>query len=204
VAVLPLAVACNSIIGLSDFTKGECAGGRCGDGGDLPDQLVDGGPDVRLDAVADVKGADPVSWAKWPMPNYGEGGATDPPRPPKLVAAGDTVTDNVTGLVWHAVPTGLVGADQADAECKRLFGPTWRAPKRIELVTLLDYAQPSLFVDSSKFPKVKNAQAWTTSPVRPLATGPAVQAYWTVNFGAGSVDALAGDLNAIVLCVAAR
>jgi hypothetical protein len=51
---------------------------------------------------------------------------------------------------------------------------------------------------------VKNSQVWTTSPVRPLATNPAAQTYWTVHFGTGSVEPLAGNANARVLCVAAK
>src|SRR5687767_168598 len=79
-AALPLTIACNSIIGLTEFDKGECPGARCGDGGAFPDVLIDGFvPDVTTDAPLDARGADPVSWAKWPMPHYDEGGTGLPP-----------------------------------------------------------------------------------------------------------------------------
>src|SRR4051812_31554798 len=78
VLAMPFAVACNSLIGLSDFEKGQCAGARCVDEGGLIDQLVEGGADVVQDAPPDVKGADPVSWAKWRMPNYIDGGTGQP------------------------------------------------------------------------------------------------------------------------------
>lgn len=203
---LPLVVACNSIIGLSDFEKGECPGARCSDGGGFPDQLVDGGPDVLADVRADVKGADPVSWAKWPMPNYGEAGPGLPLTSPPLVAdkANGVVTDPTTKLVWRSsLVSGDFSASEADAKCQALPNGPWRAPKRIELVTLLDYSKPE-FVDSDKFVDLKNFRVWTTSEVRPFTPGDPNQAYWTVNFDNGMVEPRRGSGAAKVLCVRAR
>jgi hypothetical protein len=197
--LVPLALACNSLIGLSDFEKTQCAGARCADdGGPLPDQLVEAGADVVTDAPADAKGADPVSWAKWPMPNYGDSGPI--PSPP-LVASGGLVTDTVTKLVWHAtIVPGDFLESEAEAQCETLANGPWRAPKRIELVTLLDYSHPTPFVDRKAFTDLVNYQVWSTSEVRPFAAGNPSQAYWVVNFGSGAVEPLAGDLKAKVLC----
>lgn len=201
--LVPLALACNSLIGLSDFEKTQCAGARCADdGGPLPDQLVEGGADVVTDAPAEAKGADPVSWAKWPMPNYGD--SAPMPSPP-LVASGGIVNDTVTKLAWHAtIVPGDFFAREAETECEKLANGPWRAPKRIELVTLLDYSRPTPFVDRTVFTDLLNFQVWSTSEVRPFVAGNPSQQYWVVNFGSGAVEPLAGDLKAKVLCVKAK
>jgi hypothetical protein len=209
---LPFAVACNSLIGLSDFEKGQCAGARCPDEGGLVDQLVEGGTDAPQDAPVDAKGADPVSWAKWPMPNYieGGGGGGMPLSSPALVsvAGSGIVTDTVTKLVWRAaLAPGDFSATEAQSACAKLPGVSggqWRAPKRIELVTLLDYSRPSPFVDRNVFTDLKNFKVWSTSEVRPFVAGNPAQPYWVVNFETGAVEPLAGDLSAKVLCVLAK
>ena len=61
---VPLGVACNGIIGLSDFEKGECAGRRCAEAG-VP--IEGGGPDVFTDAPLEARGSNAVSWAQWAM-----------------------------------------------------------------------------------------------------------------------------------------
>lgn len=206
VLALPLATACNALIGLSDFEKGQCAGARCADDGGRPDQLVEGAADGADDGGADAKGADPVSWAKWPMPNYGEAGPGMPiPSPPLVAGSGGIVTDPTTKLVWRStlVPSDF-SATEAQGECETLPDGPWRAPKRIELVTLLDYSRPSPFVDRSKFTDLLNYRVWSTSEVRPFVSGKPDQAYWVVNFETGAVEPLAGDLRAKVLCVRAK
>ena len=202
---VPAVVACNSLIGLDEFDKGQCPGARCTDDGSFPDVVTDGGADVFTDALPDSKGADPVSWAKWPMPNYGEGGAGQPPRPPLLSVAGENVTDAVTQLVWHST---LIAGDfpfaQVSAACAKLANGPWRVPKRIELVSLIDYARTRPFIDTSKFPAFPLARVWSTSEVRPLAADREKQAYWVVNFDTGAVETLTPELSARVLCVRAK
>ena len=194
-------VACNAIIGLNDFEKGQCAGLRC-DGGAEPDVYVpppDSGPDAQVDGG---KGADPVSWARWRMPNY-DGGADAALLP--LSYSGPTngeITDLVTGLVWREdVVTGDLTYDDAVAACAALGA--WRLPKRIELVTLLDFARPDPFRANEKF-KVKNVTVWSSSEVRPFTGGPD-QKYWTVNFQTGAVsNDLPKSALAKALCVKAK
>jgi hypothetical protein len=203
--LVPTALACNSIIGLTDFEKTQCPGARCADdGGPLPDQLVDGGPDVVTDAPPDAKGADPVSWAKWPMPNYGEAGPGLPLPSKPLDAGAGIVTDSVTKLVWRStlVP-GDFAAAEVEGACVPLPNGPWRAPKRIELVTLLDYSRPT-FVDRTVFTDLKNFRVWSTSAVRPIRGAPDPQQTWVVNFETGAVEPLANGSVAKVLCVRAK
>lgn len=206
---LPIVIACNGITGLSDFEKTECPGARCEGEDGLPDVFVEGGPDVIVDGGPDVKGADPVSWAQWPMPNYGEGGAGSPPRPPSLTSpgAGDIVTDNVTKLVWRStLLPEVTSADAADTACRNAPNGPWRAPKRIELVTLLDYSKKGApYIDSTKFTGIINDVVWTTSEVRPLTSSKADQRFWVVDFTNGSVSPQpALNFKADVLCVRAK
>jgi hypothetical protein len=203
---LPFGVACNSLIGLSDFEKGQCAGARCPDEGGFIDQLVeDGGTDAPKDAPPDVLGTDPVSWAKWPMPNYEVADGGVPPTALPLVAGAGIVTDPNTGITWRSSPLpNSLKANEAEAACRKVTvdGP-WRAPKRIELVTLLDYSKPKPFVDTTVFTDLGLDTVVTTSEVRPFAaTNPARQ-YWVVDFGAGTVEPLAVSVAAKVLCVRA-
>jgi len=202
---LPGVVACNAIIGLSDFKEGECPGARCGDGG-LPDQLAESSVDAPVDVAVDVKGADPVSWAKWKMPNY-DGGAVFLPNPPSYTAAGaDIAADNVTGLVWRtSVLPSDVTVEAAKSACAALdpaSGP-WRLPKRIELVTLLDYSRTPIRIDTATFKGVKNVRAWTSSEVRPLKNANDAE-YWAVNFETGAVEPVRADFELKALCVRAK
>jgi hypothetical protein len=213
-AVVPLVVACNAIIGLSDFEKTECnGGGKCGDGSVPPDG---GQPDVVVDGdVPDARGANPVSWAAWPMPNY-DGGAEFLPHPISYnVLDGNRIEDTVTGLVWRRSTLAPVAYDAARLACNTLDPATgpWRLPKRIELVTLLDFSQKQFFI-GPQFTGVKNVRVWTSSEYRvrdlvdldPKKPSIITDAFWTVDFGTGAVDTLstAGDPVASVLCVRAK
>lgn len=209
---VPALIACNSIIGLSDFEKTECAGRRCADAGIPPGN--EGGLDVISDAPPEVRGADPVSWAQWPMPNS-DGGVDLLPHPMKYtVVDANRLQDTVTGLIWRrsTLPSAL-NLDDAKRACAELdlaTGP-WRLPKRIELVTILDFGRPTFFVDPL-FTGVRNVRVWSSSEsrVRDLksAQTPLVvtDAFWTVDFGTGVVDVLStsGDPVASVLCVKAK
>jgi len=107
--------------------------------------------------------------------------------------------------VWRStLAPGDFSAGEAQSECAKLPNGPWRAPKRIELVTLLDYSRASPFVDRNAFADLKNYKVWSTSAVRPFVPGKADQAYWVVNFESGAVEPLAGDLSAKVLCVLAK
>jgi hypothetical protein len=140
------------------------------------------------------------------MPNYLAAGPGLPPPSPPLATdtAANAVLDTVTKLVWRAtlVPGDFTEAE-AEPQCQALPDGPWRAPKRIELVTLLDYSRPT-FVDRSKFTDLKNFRVWTTSEVRPFRPTDPDQPYWTVSFESGRVEPFAGSNSAKVLCVRAK
>lgn len=205
-AVAPAVLACNGILGLSDFEKVECAGLKCGDS-EAPDVLaIDGGDASVDDAAPDARGADPVTWAEWPMPNYGDAGSVVLPNQLSYEAVGaDARRDTVTKLVWQkALTTESAGYEQAVSACAALTanGP-WRLPKRIELVTLLDFGRTtSPFIDPG-FGVAKLA-VWTSS------RGPRFDddnpTYWIVDFNTGEVQprTATGSDRAGVLCVKAK
>ncbi len=205
---VPLALACNGIVGLSDYTRAECSGGGvCTDGG-APDVPFDGSTDAADSAVDSGKGAEPVSWARWRMPNYVPDGGPIPGTAPSLTAAGSEVNDGVTKLVWRNALEGgntLVTLEQAEEACRNVApAGQWRVPKRIELVTLLDYGHPKPFIDKSFFPDFAPARVWTSSEHRPFVGG-LDQRYWTVNFDTGAVETEIGtSAAAATLCVKAK
>jgi hypothetical protein len=197
--------ACNSLVGLSDFEKGPCPGGVCDAGND---GLVSDAPTDVGDATADVpRGADPVSWARWRMPNWDA--AVRLPNPPdfKIVDA-DVVQENLTGLVWRRNGDEARSKTYAEAIafCAGLPGG-WRLPKRIELVTLLDFGQDAgPPIDPGVFPNTKSLPYWTSSELRPFTPGKSDSPYWVVNFMTGAVEALSSASSnvASVRCVRAK
>lgn len=207
--LVPAAFACNSIIGLDEFTRAECAGAHC-DGGLEPDVvtedagdsgLLEGGPDAG-------KGTAPVQWAHFKMPNYDAGDAS-PPRPPVYTDNGpDIVTESgVSGLIWRRAALAASTESEAEANCAALDPATgpWRLPSRIEIVTLIDYGRTGALIDPAHFPSVKNARLWSSSAV--LQVDPATNgtkptgSYWMVDLGTGVVQPLDGTLNAQALCI---
>lgn len=213
-------VACAGILGLDEFDKGECAGARCGDGAPPPDVVIpdgpvvpdggDGGPDSTT-------GTDPTTWAKWVMPNYTL--APDATVGQGLsyadTASPDEVLDTVTSLTWKRAPSAPT-ATLLDARtiCDGLDKVVkWRVPKRIELVTILDYGQTAPpFVrkgasgspgfDGSKFP---SSIVWTSSPVMevgsPTTSVRPTKQYWAINFSTGKLVKVDGTSSNAVLCV---
>jgi hypothetical protein len=111
-----------------------------------------------------------------------------------------TVTDNVTGLMWHqAVPAGMITWDQAKAYCPTLAlagHADWRLPKRIELVSLVDFGRSSPAINTTYFPGTPSDWFWTSST---SAGSSSLAAY--VDFGDGSIkDDVWSDTN-YVRCV---
>jgi hypothetical protein len=221
-AILPGAIlACNGIIGLSDFDKTDCPGATAtckgvGEGG--TEGGSEGGPDSG-DASSDVaKGADPSTWARWEMPNYKADASVRTPvtlpymvyTPQGMIQDAGVVQDDKTKLVWVVQPRGVgafgteVTFTDAQTQCQAL-GADWRLPKRIELVSLLSYGRASgdtaPFIDNGTFPNV-GGKVWTSSPLRPVNGGPSQQ-YWIVDFDVGAVATRPGNQppGARVLCV---
>ena len=206
-ALVPIAVACNAIVGLDDYKRTECGAFPCPyDGGfDAPDGFVpDGGIDAQTDAPP---GVGPTTWAAFVMPNYKEDAGLTAPNPLSYAISGEEVEDKVTGLVWRKAVVGKPPfGDQlteasAEAACKQITPGSWRLPKRIELVTLLSYNQGAPYVDKTVFTGVPADVAWTSSEVR-TASGAVPNKYWAIDFKTGALTQLDGTTEpAKALCV---
>lgn len=170
-------LACNAILGLSDFEKIECTDYRCPD---------DAGIDVRVtptEAGTDAgdagvtTGSPPAAWAKWKMPSW-DGG---PAPTPTFVVTGDEALETTTNLVWRKDEQGPSPSfADAQAKCASLTNGPWRLPKRIELVTLVDPTRgETKAMTAPVFASATKAKYWTSSEVRP-STGP--KQYWVVDF----------------------
>lgn len=190
VALATAALACNAIVGLSDYERGECSGGGvCADAG-APDAPADAPTDVveRVDA----SGSRPVSWAHFKMPNYPQDGG---PTENVISAATYRPTtggfvDTITDLVWREpLPKddqGLKTWEEAQRICARMTeGGTWRLPSRIELVTLLDLSRSPKI--AAPFESTQPLQYWTTSEVRLFGVN-GNREHWTVDFSSGGLN----------------
>lgn len=218
VITAPLLVACNAVLGISDYSKAECSGG----GSDClggPDSGPD--KDSALDAndggnvvLVDARGADPVVWATFKMPNY-DGGPTE--NPPDLSDGKDgddkIVTDNTTKRSWRAVKDNEhtpMAWSKAATFCQEA-GTGWRLPTRIELVTLLDFGRPVVRADERL--GLEAAPYWTTSLDRHRLANNTVEItalHWVVHFGVEGAPKPVSTLSeaetsvAQVICVKAK
>lgn len=187
--------ACSALIGLDDFEKIECTGGRC-------DAAPFDGSTNRRDAAADARvdagpGSEEAFWAKWPMPNPRDAGPDGAVAVGQLTQAGpDEIVDATTGLVWRATSEPPRSLEEARATCVSAPGGPWRLPKRIELVTILDHS----VTGAKSNPILQSVQSayWTSSEGRPLGD-PAE--YWVVDFQSGQVRRQAAVAPAAVRCV---
>lgn len=199
---LSLATACNGIVGLSDYSRGECSGGGlCFDAG--MEAFLDAG-----DALAqplDASGTRPVAWAKFVMPNFPQDGGPGENIPTYTTSSG-AVQDSVSKLVWREpIEPGLKSYEEALKICATgAAGEAWRLPSRIELVTLLDLdPNKSPKIDTQAFPSTEPFVYWTSSEVRPDVGGE--RRHWTVDFMAGGLGQLSlRDGRAGVRCIKDR
>jgi hypothetical protein len=117
------------------------------------------------------------------MPNFPESGL---PNPARYTDLGDgTVRDDVTGLVWQkAVTADRFAWADALAYCRALdlAGGGYRLPRRIELLSIVDYAEFSLTIDEAAFPATPSGFFWTATPWAVSASPPRS---WIVNFADG-------------------
>lgn len=141
-----------------------------------------------------------------PQPSSLTGIAGDPqrslPNPQSYdTTSADIVVDKVTQLAWQKVAsTNTVSFAQAEAYCSQLTlaGRTdWRVPSRLELVSIIDFAQSrSGNIDNGAFP-ADLAVFWacTAGPASPLVA-------WTVDFGQAIVITQDKLTQSRVRCVA--
>jgi hypothetical protein len=98
-----------------------------------------------------------------------------------------TVTDNVTGLMWQkAVPTGTYMWTQAVAYCQTVTlgaHSDWRLPSRIELVSIVDAGLSDPSINGMHFPSTPTAYFWSSSPVASSTSGA-----WYVDFNSGNTS----------------
>jgi hypothetical protein len=142
-------------------------------------------------------------WAHWPMPNPDAsiGPETSTPLPHAMTYGvgadgGSAVAyDAVTKLTWMRLAASATTYDAAWGVC--YVGDGWRVPTRIELVSLIDFTQPSgsPTIDPTVFPSVKAQPTWTSSAV----VGVGAPTYWVVDFATGLTGYGGGGLQ--VLCV---
>lgn len=137
--------------------------------------------------------------AAWPMPNPAASGTN---HPQSYRAEGGAVTNRVTQLVWQqAVDEQTFTQPEAAAYCDalELAGMRFRLPFRIELLSLVDFTNPSPAIDAEAFPGTPADPFWTDS--RLVGAGSTV---WLVDFGASTGYSSSSDvgLQNRVRCVA--
>lgn len=123
-------------------------------------------------------------WAGWRMPNPPSTGLPNPANY-TVDSLNDVVTDHVTGLMWQrTMSANLTTWESAKASCESLVLGTytdWRAPTRIELISLVDFTRTKPAIDPNAFPNTPVAVFWTSSRVADDSEGA-----WIVNFDDGS------------------
>ncbi|MCB0212046.1 MAG: DUF1566 domain-containing protein [Anaerolineae bacterium] len=106
-------------------------------------------------------------------------------NPPTYTDNGDTVTDEVTGLIWQkneAVTTTTKAAAASYCDSLTLGSESdWRLPTSHELYTLVDLSTSNPPLNSTTFTNTVSADYWWSSTQR--ADGESN--YWAVNAGGG-------------------
>jgi hypothetical protein len=228
IAALGAAVAaCDSILGLGNYSDVPCQPGDCvgEDSGSFdapppPDSTlldifeagvgdasdsgvaVDAAPEAMppSDAPYDAPSITAL-WARWPMPNPDAaiypGASTLLPNPMAYDAGAD---GGPTALDLVTKLVWLRAAQPASAPLNLTTACPlgYSVPTRIQLVSLIDFTQPGPTIDTATFQGVSSDYAWTSSQVID-ANGAWHGQYWTVDFSSGLVSATADGSQ--VLCV---
>jgi hypothetical protein len=124
-------------------------------------------------------------WARWPIPNPQ---TLSLPHPMSYTAATDTVTDNVTGLIWQrSTNAATTDWQTALAYCQSL-GAGWSLPTRIELTTIVNVSKAGSRVDAAFSFGASAGWTWASTPWvvnarRNLTGGSALS--WFINFAVG-------------------
>jgi len=106
-------------------------------------------------------------------------------NPPIYTDNGDTVTDEVTGLIWQKSEVlAATSKSEAESYCNTLsLGgyDDWRLPESHELFNLVDHSASNPPFNSTYFANTVDAEYWWSATQR--ADGQAN--YWAVNAGGG-------------------
>jgi Protein of unknown function (DUF1566) len=196
--------ACGGAAGLAACCTNACAsvGTQCGSSTSLLTCSMTGSGCTELatstcstgllcERIAPAACVDPT-WAEWLMPNSPVDVTAGAPNPEAYTDNGDqTITDNVTGLMWQkAVPTGTYTWAQALAYCPTLtLGgySDWRIPSRIELVSIVDFGQSYPSINTTYFPATPANGFWASAAEAgqsPPVSGMVYYA-WGVSFALG-------------------
>ncbi len=157
----------------------------------------DAGP---IDAAPDAMTCDPGAredFPRWAVPNF----ATGMPHQSSytVLGIGETVKDNVSGLIWQRVPPPDMAQAEAEAYCDGLAldgACDWRLPQRIELISLSDYTKYDPTIDAGAFPGTPSKAFWSATPER-NASGRA----WYVSFQNGVIETTTRSDPYAVRCV---
>ena len=120
-----------------------------------------------------------LEWANWPVRQKTTANYT---------IGADTVTDNVTGLIWQkAVTADTYNWAEAKTYCAGLSlggQPGWRLPTRIELFSIVDSSTANPAINTTAFPSTPPVNFWTSTPLD-SSVGFGAGNAWIVQFGAG-------------------
>jgi hypothetical protein len=101
-------------------------------------------------------------WARWPIPNPV---SLALPHPMAFSDGGETVLDEVTGLVWEKTPVAMTMTWQAALDYCAGKGEGWSLPTRIELSSIVDNTQSGAKVGSKLFVfEPKPGWTWASTP----------------------------------------
>jgi hypothetical protein len=155
--------ASNAVSGGPSAAGGESAAnaGRGGAAGSAGSGL--GGADASGDVVT-WTASDYASrkWARWPIPNPVSLGL---PHPMSFVDEGETVVDQLTGLIWEKTPLDETMTWQAALDLCTAKGEGWSLPTRIELTSIVDNTQTGAKVGSPLFVfEPKAGWTWASTP----------------------------------------
>lgn len=172
--------------------------GRFGfDGRDAGDDAPEGGP---ADAGPDAMTCEPGTredFSRWTMPNFAAGMPHQASY--SVIGIGETVKDNVSGLIWQRVPPPSMSQTSAEGYCDGLTlggACDWRLPQRIELISLADYTKYDPTIDTTAFPGTASAAFWSATTERDAPTRA-----WYVSFQSGVIETTNRSDSYAVRCV---
>lgn len=179
---LSVLAACNAVLGI-DPPRDAPLDDEPEDPKGSPSGVSGGQENPEPQPTPSTSEPSPYAWAEWPMPNPSTlTGAGNPQS--FSTQAREVVVDLVTQLEWQkTADEGLHTRKRAEDYCKglKVAGGRFRLPSRIELLSLIDFTQASVYLDTEAFPEAPSGKYWSSSR---FAKDPA--SGWLVNFEFGT------------------